>query len=72
MLVFDRDFFDMPTGTMEQYAFESFKAHSESKGEVKIEMLAELKDVMDRTRGLEMDVRSRLAVGDTDVDADYI
>ena len=72
MPVFDRDFFDMPTGTMEQFAFEKFKAESESKGEVSGEMLAELKDVMDRARGLEMDVRSRLAEGDTDVDADYI
>ena len=72
MPVFDRDFFDMPTGTIEDHAFEEFKSKARTAGgDVTPEMLEELKDEMVKALGQEYDV---VAMMDemNNIDADYI
>ena len=72
MPVFDRDFFDMPTGTIEDHAFEEFKSKARSTGgEVTEEMLEVLKSEMVKALGQEYDV---VAMMDemNNIDADYI
>ncbi len=72
MPVFDRDFFDMPTGTIEDHAFEEFKSKARSTGgEVTEEMLEALKGEMVKALGQEYDV---VAMMDemNNIDADYI
>ena len=70
--VFDRGFFDMPHGTIEDYAFEQFKENAKSAGgEVTEEMVDELKAEIGRAMGQKYDAVAMLDAS-LDVDADYI
>ncbi len=71
--VFDRNFFsDMPHGTIEEHAFESFKEKAKaSGGEISDEMMGELKSEIARHMTQEYDVVNLMS-DNTDVDADYI
>ncbi len=70
--VFDRGFFDMPQGSIEDHAFDTFKKQAAAAGgTITEEMIEELKSEMSRAMGQSYD-----AVGmiddDLDIDADYI
>ena len=72
MPVFDRDFFDMPTGTIEDHAFEQFKSRARAAGgEIDDEMLENLKSEMVKALSQEYDI---VAMMDeiNNIDADYI
>jgi len=69
---FDRGFFDMPRGTIEDFAFESFKEQAKSSGgEVTEEMIDQLKAEMSRAGGQQYDAIAMLDEA-IDIDADYI
>ncbi len=70
--VFDRGFFDMPQGSIEDHAFETFKKQAVAAGgAITDEMIDGLKSEVNRAMGQSYD-----AVGmiddDLDIDADYI
>ena len=70
--VFDRGFFDMPQGSIEDHAFDNFKKQAAAAGgAITEEMIEQLKSEMGRAMGQSYD-----AVGmiddDLDIDADYI
>ena len=70
--VFDRGFFDMPQGSIEDHAFDNFKKQAAAAGgTITEEMIEELKSEVGRAMGQSYD-----AVGmiddDLDIDADYI
>ena len=70
--VFDRGFFDMPHGTIEDHAFEQFKENAKAAGgEVTEEMVDELKAEIGRAMGQKYDAVAMLDAS-LDVDADYI
>jgi len=70
--VFDRGFFDMPIGTIEDFAFQNFKDQAKaSGGEVSEEMIDQLKSEMSRSMGQQYDAIAMLDQS-LDVDADYI
>ncbi len=70
--VFDRGFFDMPHGTIEDYAFEQFKETAKAAGgEVSEEMVDDLKAEIGRAMGQKYDAVAMLDAS-LDVDADYI
>ena len=69
---FDRNFFDMPQGSIEDHAFETFKKQAAAAGgTITDEMVDDLKSEINRAMGQSYD-----AVGmideDLDIDADYI
>jgi len=69
---FDRGFFDMPRGTIEDFAFENFKEQAKSSGgEVTEEMIDQLKAEMSRAGGQQYDAIAMLDEA-IDIDADYI
>jgi Pyruvate/2-oxoacid:ferredoxin oxidoreductase delta subunit len=69
---FDRGFFDMPRGTIEDFAFENFKDQAKaSGGEITEEMIDQLKSEMGRSVGQQYDAIAMLDQS-LDVDADYI
>jgi len=69
---FDRGFFDMPRGTIEDFAFENFKDQAKSSGgEVTEEMIDQLKAEMSRAGGQQYDAIAMLDEA-IDIDADYI
>ena len=76
MPVFDRDFFEMPSGSIEDYAFGKFKEKAISDGEVSEESLAELAKHMNRSLRQVYDVADMMRLGlagdEIDIDADYI
>jgi ferredoxin len=76
MPVFDRDFFDMPTGSIEDYAFSKFKEKAEANGEVTEESMAELAKHMNRSLKQVYDTADMIRLGldgdELDIDADYI
>ena len=70
--VFDRGFFDMPQGSIEDHAFDNFKKQAVAAGgAITDDMLDDLKTEINRAMGQSYD-----AVGmiddDLDIDADYI
>jgi len=70
--VFDRGFFDMPMGTIEDHAFQEFKDQAKaSGGEVTEEMVDHLKSEIGRAMGQQYDAIAMLDQT-LDVDADYI
>ncbi len=71
MPVFDRDFFDMPTGTIEEYAMARLKSQSAEQGEITIEMLEELKADIERSKSIDVETQNRM-MENLDIDADYI
>ena len=71
MPVFDRDFFDMPTGTIEEYAMARLKSQSAEQGEITIEMLEELKADIERSKTIDVETQNRM-MENLDIDADYI
>ena len=73
MPVFDRDFFNMPTGTIEDHAFEDFKSKARaSGGDITDEMLDELKGEMAKALGQEYDIVAMMDNDLNNIDADYI
>jgi ferredoxin len=69
---FDRGFFDMPRGTIEDFAFENFKEQAKSSGgDVTEEMIDQLKAEMARAGGQQYDAIAMLDEA-IDIDADYI
>jgi Pyruvate/2-oxoacid:ferredoxin oxidoreductase delta subunit len=69
---FDRGFFDMPRGTIEDFAFENFKEQAKSSGgDVTEEMIDQLKVEMARAGGQQYDAIAMLDEA-IDIDADYI
>ena len=78
MPVFDRDFFDMPTGSIEDFAFDKFKEKVNNAGEVTEEAMAELTKHMNRGQRQVHDNADMMAmvvrgeIEELDIDADYI
>ena len=78
MPVFDRNFFEMPTGSIEDFAFDKFKEKVNASGEVTEEAMAELskhmnrgqRQVYDNTEMMAMIERGEME--ELDIDADYI
>ena len=69
---FDRGFFDMPRGTIEDFAFENFKEQAKSSGgEVTEEMIDQLKAEMSKAGSQQYDAIAMLDEA-IDIDADYI
>jgi len=69
---FDRGFFDMPRGTIEDFAFENFKDQAKaSGGEVTEEMIDQLKAEMSKAGSQQYDAIAMLDEA-IDIDADYI
>ena len=69
---FDRGFFDMPRGTIEDFAFENFKEQAKaSGGEVTEEMIDQLKAEMSKAGSQQYDAIAMLDEA-IDIDADYI
>ncbi len=71
MPVFDRDFFDMPTGTIEEYAIARLKSQAQASGHITQEMLEELKADLERSQDIDVETRNRM-MENLDIDADYI
>ena len=71
MPVFDRDFFDMPTGTIEEYAIARLKTQAQEAGHITQEMLEELKADLERSQDIDVETHSRM-MENLDIDADYI
>ena len=71
MPVFDRDFFDMPTGTIEEYAIARLKSQAQAAGQITQEMLEELKTDLERSQDIDVETRNRM-MENLDIDADYI
>ena len=78
MPVFDRNFFDMPTGSIEDFAFSKFKEKVNAAGEVTEESMSELAKHMNRGQRQVYDNVEYMAkvergeVEELDIDADYI
>ena len=78
MPVFDRNFFEMPTGSIEDHAFDLFKKKALDAGEVTEENTQELvkhinrglRQVYDATEMMAMVERGEME--ELDIDADYI
>ena len=69
---FDRGFFDMPRGTIEDFAFENFKEQAKaSGGDVTEEMIDQLKAEMSKAGSQQYDAIAMLDEA-IDIDADYI
>ena len=67
--VFDRNFFDMPRGSSDQWAFDSFKEKARAAGGVvSDEMLSDLKEQL--TDAMRLGTADVVAM--MDQDADYI
>ena len=71
MPVFDRDFFDMPTGTIEEYAIARLKSQAQAAGQITQDMLEELKSDLERSQDIDVETRNRM-MENLDIDADYI
>ena len=71
MPVFDRDFFDMPTGTIEEYAVARLKSQAQAAGQITQEMLEELKADLERSQDIDVETHNRM-MENLDIDADYI
>ena len=71
MPVFDRDFFDMPTGTIEEYAVARLKSQAQAAGHITQDMLEELKADLERSQDIDVETRNRM-MENLDIDADYI
>ncbi len=71
MPVFDRDFFDMPTGTIEEYAIARLKSQAQAAGQITQDMLEELKADLERSQDIDVETRNRM-MENMDIDADYI
>ncbi|MCI0896408.1 MAG: hypothetical protein J4N84_16055 [Chloroflexi bacterium] len=70
--VFDRGFFDMPHGTIEDHAFENFKDQAKAAGgQISDDMIQELKTEMGRAMGQQYDAVAMIS-DNLDIDADYI
>ena len=73
MPVFERDFFNMPKGTIEDHAFEQFKEKARAAGGViSDELVEDLKSELSRAIGAEYDAVEMLDERNLDIDADYI
>jgi len=78
MPVFDRDFFDMPTGSIEEFAFSKFQEKVVAAGEVTEESMSELTKHMNRGQKQVYDNMEMMAmiergeIDELDIDADYI